>query len=303
MAKEQKYTSRATQLLQANPELRETVQGSQLFQQLKRRKSVKIDEEDFFVVEGDTLLDEDQLAFYAAQREKADEAFKLSRSSSDAGLGMERLTAPVLPSLAVGLIGMTVGGKVVRWESDKILEYRVARSTFLSDERYEKAKKAVAEATGAWEETCGVKFGYRPDLDDAAGVGPAGALFSVREFDAGGQFIASAFFPTDPPNRRKVLLDPSFFETNLSFDTTGVLRHELGHVLGFRHEHIRSGAPPVCPGEPLDDTVLLTDYDPQSVMHYFCGNKGTRELRISALDRIGAQQVYGPPLASIQFIK
>ena len=62
------------------------------------------------------------------------------------------------------------------------------------------------------------------------------------------------------------------------------------------------GAPAACLGEPNFDTSNLTDYDPQSVMHYFCGGQGTRELRISGLDSIGAQQVYGPPLNAVEFV-
>jgi hypothetical protein len=63
-----------------------------------------------------------------------------------------------------------------------------------------------------------------------------------------------------------------------------------------------SGAPPVCSDEPLFETTPLTEYDPQSVMHYFFGNRGTRDLRIPDKDRIGAQLVYGPPLNAIEFV-
>jgi hypothetical protein len=66
-------------------------------------------------------------------------------------------------------------------------------------------------------------------------------------------------------------------------------------VIGFRHEQIRSGAPPVCSKENLDGTIDLTKYDPRSVMHYFCGQVGSRELKITPLDVEGAQKVYGPP--------
>jgi len=82
-----------------------------------------------------------------------------------------------------------------------------------------------------------------------------------------------------------------------------VLRHELGHVIGFRHEHIRSGAPPVCPHEDTTGTINLTDYDPRSVMHYFCGGVGSRTLEITDIDRTGSQQVYGAPLSAFQFIE
>ena len=113
-------------------------------------------------------------------------------------------------------------------------------------------------------------------------------MFVVREFDADGKFIASAFFPNDPVERRRADIDPSYYTT--SFDKVGVLRHELGHVLGFRHEHIRNEAPPVCPNEPLWDTKVLTKYDPKSVMHYFCGGVGSNALKISELDRKGARR-------------
>jgi hypothetical protein len=197
---------------------------------------------------------------------------------------------------------MTQNGKVVRWQPGLVLTYRLARETFTTDERYRKVADCVQQATQAWELTCGVKFQYRSDLDDQAGSGPAGAIFSVREIDAGGSFIAAAFFPNDPPARRRVLIDPSFFQDDLGFDRVGVLRHELGHVLGFRHEHIRSGAPPVCPQESKDETIDLTKYDPLSVMHYFCGEVGSRNLKITDLDRVGAQRIYGPPLGGTQFI-
>ncbi|MFC1835754.1 hypothetical protein ACFL2Q_13650, partial [Thermodesulfobacteriota bacterium] len=74
------------------------------------------------------------------------------------------------------------------------------------------------------------------------------------------------------------------------------------HVLGFRHEHIRSGARPGCPGEDLWGTITFTDYDPKSVMHYFCGGVGSTELAITQTDKAGAQQVYGAPLDSFRFV-
>ena len=124
----------------------------------------------------------------------------------------------------------------------------------------------------------------------------------MRFLDVNGQFIASAFFPNDPPDRRRILIDPSYFDPQLGFDQVGVLRHELGHVLGFRHEHIRSGAPPDCPDEDVTGTLDLTQYDPKSVMHYFCGDLGSKTLEITDVDRIGAQRVYGLPLSSFHLV-
>src|SRR5690242_12940239 len=102
----------------------------------------------------------------------------------------------------------------------------------------------IQKAARAWEKACNVVFNYRADLDGSpVGSHLEGVVFPVRELDVGGAFIAAAFFPNDPLERRRVLIDPSYYAPSMRFDPVGVLRHELGHVLGFRHEHIRGCGP------------------------------------------------------------
>ena len=99
--------------------------------------------------------------------------------------------------------------------------------------------------------------------------------------------------------RRRLLVFPEYWKS--PYHKVGVLRHELGHILGFRHEHIRSGAPPSCPDdEAAWGAVPITEYDPRSVMHYFCGGKGSHELEITDVDRAGAVAWYGPPLGDFE---
>jgi hypothetical protein len=253
-----------------------------------RLDTVSIDGEKFYVVEGDLLLDEDELFVYSLQRQ----AQTLRKLIGTVEL-MER---------SGELLGIVVGGKLVRWQVGLTLTYCVLRRSFASDGEYEIVKRNMEKATKEWESVCGIKFAHKPELDNSPiNPPPTGVIFSVRQLDAGGRFIASAFFPNDPPERRRLLIDPSYFTT--SFDQVGVLRHELGHVIGCRHEHIRSGAPPECPDESTVDTFPFTAYDPKSVMHYFCGGVGTRELAISELDKVGIQKLYGPPLDSFRFIE
>jgi hypothetical protein len=256
-----------------------------LFEKLKGGlHRIEIDGRWYWRLEGDLLLDEEGLLEYAQRQAQA-----LPRDGD-------------FPLIA----NVTAAGKIIRWASGVTLTWTALRKTFVlgGDDGYELAVRSVRAAAAAWEETCGVEFEYKPELDGSADLAPQGALFTVREHDTGGKLIAAAFFPQDPSVRRRVIIDPSFYQADLSYDRVGVLRHELGHVLGFRHEHIRSGKPPQCPDEDTYGTKPLNDeYDPRSVMHYFCGGLGSKELAITDLDRTGAQKVYGPPLKNFQLVR
>jgi len=302
------YTDKtlSARMLERQPELSEEAAESSLLDRLKgTAKTVSVDGEDFYVVEGDLILDEDQLMIYAIneERRRTEQAHGLAPGSLLAGV------ANIGPDPVTGaLMGiLSVGGKLVRWKADVTLTYSVLRDTFSSQERYELVRENMQEATEAWQRICGVHFEHRAELDESAGTQNPGLLFTVREFDASGQFIASAFFPTDPRNRRRVLIDRSYFAPDLGFDKVGVLRHELGHTLGFRHEHIRANAPAACPDEPLFTSggraTPLPAYDPKSVMHYFCGGVGSRELALTELDKLGAHKLYGPPVDQFFFVE
>jgi len=259
-------------------------------------KMVELDDQTFWVAEGDQLLDEDQLELYVDQLNLKEQQKKLT--SDAAALGESAVTGA--RSELIGITGPH--GKLVRWKEGKTLTYCVLKNTFGNEEEYLLARRSMDKATKAWQDTCGIEFRHVVAEDTSPSTHVDGVVFTVRKIDAQGRFIASAFFPNDPPARRRVFLDPSFFADDLSFDRVGVLRHELGHVLGFRHEHISADAPAACPDEDLTDTKPLTGYDPKSVMHYFCGHVGSLELLISTADTTGAQRLYGLPLSSYIFV-
>jgi hypothetical protein len=257
---------------------------------------VLVDDEIFTVVEGDLALDPDQKELWMEGQQAKKSQFTSRLRAEAIGFGEAALTQG--GTVTSYLVGIVQDGKVVRWPPGTVLTYCVLLNTFPRQEWYEELVANMPLATADWEAVCGVQFRYVPELDTSPSVRPEGVLFPVRYISAGGAFIAASFFPNDPKNRRRMLIDPSYFTT--SFDHVGVLRHELGHVLGFRHEHIRSGAPAVCPHEDTTGTINFTNYDPQSVMHYFCGGVGSKNLEITAVDRNGAQQLYGPPISTFQ---
>lgn len=71
--------------------------------------------------------------------------------------------------------------------------------------------------------------------------------------------------------------------------------HELGHLLGFRHDHVSSKAPTCVSLETSFETTdsSMTYYDPHSVMNY-C-NPGRWRATLSAADVCSIQVAYPPP--------
>lgn len=74
--------------------------------------------------------------------------------------------------------------------------------------------------------------------------------------------------------------------------------HEFGHALGFAHEHNRPDRPGECQeaAQGSNGTVLLTPYDPNSVMNY-CNPVYNNNGILSKYDKEGVQSVYGEPEA------
>ncbi len=244
---------------------------SESFQEFKPNELL-IDSIKYFIIEGDLLLNEYEYMQY-----------KIYKS-------LDKDTSELEPKL----VGEIRDNKVVKWENGHILKYSVMRKSFRTNKEYEIVRDNIKKATNEWEQTCNIKFYHDDSKDNTNSTIPSGDLtFVVLGFDSRSKFIASAFFPYYSINRRRILIDPSYFTT--SFDKVGVLRHELGHVLGFRHEHIRSNAPLVCQGESTTGTIDLTKYDPKSVMHYFCGGMGNIKLEITEVDKLGSQSIYGAP--------
>lgn len=153
--------------------------------------------------------------------------------------------------------------------------------------------QAMANGSGAWAAATNVKYVYVPAQDGSCNTSNNNVLFDVRPVSVNGQYLARSFFPGDSRSARSVEIDTSAFTTGSNPTLTGLMRHELGHTLGFRHEQTRPEA-----GTCFEDNSwrALTTYDAASVMHYpQCNGTGDWTLTMTAKDIAGAKAVYGEP--------
>ena len=153
----------------------------------------------------------------------------------------------------------------------------------------------MVAAAAAWEAVANVNFVYVPAHDGDCNNGNRSVMFSVRPTD---RHYACSFLPSgDACVARTLVINVPFFDSDEAHQvapnltTLGILRHELGHILGLRHEHIRVSS--TCTEDvPYAE---LTPYDKESVMHYpQCGGVRTTTMSITPLDADGVNALYGP---------
>ncbi|EYF04639.1 peptidase, M10A/M12A subfamilie [Chondromyces apiculatus DSM 436] len=188
-----------------------------------------------------------------------------------------------------GLILHRPGGVDARWDDTQKLNLTYCVSTSFGG-NYATVVSAMNAAAGAWEAAANVNFIHVSGQDGSCTSSNNNVVFDVNP-SSGQPYLARAFFPDYPRSSRNVIIDSSSFGSIPPWTLTGVLRHELGHTLGFRHEHTRPEA-----GTCFEDNNwrALTAYDSASVMHYpQCNGSQTGDLVITALDQQGAASLYG----------
>jgi|tagenome__1003787_1003787.scaffolds.fasta_scaffold20889210_2 hypothetical protein len=241
---------------------------------------VRIDGESFWISEGDLLLDRNDLRLHALQIQRPDD------KSLFAG------TRAVADGEELELVAMVnEQGALRSWPHDSVLSYHVERETFDNCLLYEKACTNMTLAATKWMQACNIKFESKTDRPTFRVEGPLAAR--SRGFAA-----ATSFFPDAKPARRVLRLYSYYFAFTHEI-AVGTLLHELGHVLGFAHEHLRREAPLRCRAKKLEreKTKVLTGYDPGSIMHYFCDGARGRKWELTPLDVSGARKIYGEPLS------
>ncbi|XXF77516.1 M57 family metalloprotease [Myxococcaceae bacterium GXIMD 01537] len=187
-----------------------------------------------------------------------------------------------------GLAVHTSGGSDVKWTASQALNLTYCVSTGFGA-NYSKVVSAMNTATSAWEGAAKVNFVHVTAQDSNCTSRNNNVVFDVNPVNVRGQYLARAFFPNSNRKSRNVLIDNSAFVASAP-GLDGILRHELGHTLGFRHEHTRPEA-----GVCFEDNNwrALTPYDSGSVMHYpQCNGTNSWALNLTNQDKQGAGILY-----------
>jgi len=179
--------------------------------------------------------------------------------------------------LCVGL-----GHQIPRWAQGSVIKYIVRTGTFPSDIYAKYAADCLEKAGNEWNNKLG---GIGPRFEPVSGDDAAVCelMYKARmegpEGPDGGP-LADAFFPDS--KERIVYVYAKAFEDGFRDSMTNIFYHELGHVLGLRHEF-------ALEREKKYGAVCIGPRNEFSVMNYF---HHPSQLQIHDLDVRSVKEFY-----------
>jgi hypothetical protein len=174
------------------------------------------------------------------------------------------------------------------WQNDQQLNLTYCVSNNFGGNK-QAVVNALSTAGAAWGAKVRINYVYVPAQDANCTASNGNVVFNV-DFFSDPSVLASSFMPRSERPDRTLYISDTAFRSGTGWSLAGLVTHELGHTLGFRHEFLQLGG---CPGVPdPGEWVALTPYDAGSIMHYpWCG--GTNTTAPSQSDMEGAAQEYG----------
>jgi len=191
-----------------------------------------------------------------------------------------------------------LAGQIIEGQNDAWPKEMWHELTYCVNPRFKGAtdmiRQSFAEAALDWMEVANVTF-TEIQTESCTFRDRGEALFFITPVSRRSRFNMRAFFPSYDEMYFRIQVNRGKLDKFSYERIRGIFRHEIGHVLGFRHEHVHPEATvdrELCPMEG-GEIVAITDYDRYSVMHYGrCGGKNGFYSRLSELDKVGAALYY-----------
>jgi hypothetical protein len=162
------------------------------------------------------------------------------------------VTQSPITSINIGL-----GNLIPRWKPGEtgpvVVKWAALKTGYPSEAHARYATYSLAQAANEWNrKEVGVAFEWVTKIEDAA--------FVLEYGGQKGTVLAEAFFPNKDPLSSLFVYKGSFAEATLPY-LRNIFLHELGHVLGLRHEF-------ALEKEKLWAAVRFGRVNPASVMSY-----------------------------------
>lgn len=144
---------------------------------------------------------------------------------------------------------------IPRWKAGSVIKWVLSTDNFESPEDASYAEEQLVKATETWNDMkLGVIF---LQVDEAKS-----AVFVLRYSGDNGTTLADAFFPSSKLSNELNVYSRAF-EGDTRGDLDKVFQHELGHVLGLRHEFAAEEGDFVLFGEENPSSVMAYNWPPQ----------------------------------------
>lgn len=188
-------------------------------------------------------------------------------------------TSAAVVSLRVGH-----GNVIHRWKKGSILTAYVNACSFPSEHHLLKAIEALKLGMEAWNTlNLGVSFKIVEDINSAV-------FQLVYKYDTArgeGKTYAMSFLPGFSSKNRTLVVFSKVFETqNIDF-IANIFYHELGHILGLRHERAHE-----LVDERRISSVQFGPANPKSVMNNDFDDGRLHLIVIHSLDKLWVQKFY-----------